>query len=70
MPGNIISINDWAEFYVGDSKMNKLAIFLGKYGFPENKEAKEFLETEEVEYRTTRNYPSEHVKLVRPKIVS
>jgi len=70
MPGNIISINDWAEFYVGDSRMNELAIFLGDVGFPENKEAKKFLEDEGVEYRTTRKFPSSHVRLVHPKIVA
>ena len=53
MPGNIISINDWAEFYVGDSKMSKLVKWLGRYGLPENKEAKEFLEAEKVECPTS-----------------
>ena len=68
MPGNIISINDWAEFYVGDSQMNELAKWLSEHGFPENKEATEFFETEKVTYRTTRNFPSNHVKSVRPEI--
>ena len=42
MPGNIISINDWAESYVGDSKMPELARALKQIGFPHNKEAKDF----------------------------
>lgn len=44
MPANIISINNWAEFYVGDSQMPKLAKWLKEHGFPENKEANDFLE--------------------------
>lgn len=32
MPGNIISINDWREYYVGDSKMPRLLKWLDKYG--------------------------------------
>ena len=51
MPANIIKINDTMEFYVGDSEMNNLATFLGKHGFPENKEAVKFLDDEGVEYR-------------------
>ena len=43
MPGNIIQINGVSEFYVGDSKMNDLLIFLRDHGHPENKEAKDIL---------------------------
>lgn len=73
MPGNIVSINDWAEFYVGDSKMDKVISCLMGYGLPENKAAKGLLKTEvePLEYKyTTRRQPSNHVKLVRPKITA
>ena len=43
MPANIIQINGVSEFYVGDSKMNDLLIFLRDNGHPENKEAEEIL---------------------------
>ena len=43
MAGNIIKINDYAEFYVGDSKMEKLIKFLKENGIPENDEAKNII---------------------------
>lgn len=43
MPGNTVSINNYAEFYVGDSRMPELIKFLKEKGFPENKGAKEIL---------------------------
>ena len=46
MPANIITINNWAEFYIGDSQMNELARWLGEHGFPENKEARQLLKSE------------------------
>ena len=67
MLGNIISINDWAEFYIGDSKMGGLATFLAENGLPENKEAKEFIKQEGIKV-TTRNEPSNYVKRVQPEI--
>lgn len=73
MPGNIVSINDWAEFYIGDSRMSKVIACLSKYGFPENEAAKGLLKTEvePVEYKyTTRRQPSNHVTLVHPKIAT
>ena len=33
MPGNIISINQVPQYYVGDSKIERLTEFLEKYGF-------------------------------------
>ena len=44
MPSNTIQINGVSEFYVGDSKMNDLLIFLRDNGHPKNKEAKKILE--------------------------
>lgn len=32
MPGNIITINGVIEYYVGDSKMDRLIEYLDKYG--------------------------------------
>jgi len=42
MPGNIIIINNSSdlEWYVGDSKMEKLIRFLDKIGFKTNDESK------------------------------
>ena len=43
MPANEIQINGVSKFYLGDSKMNDLLIFLRDNGQPENDEAKEIL---------------------------
>lgn len=37
MPGNIISINDSIEYYVGDSKMPKVIQCLKENGFKEKR---------------------------------
>ena len=37
MPANIITINDWKQYYVGDSKMDELLNWLNKNGFEEKK---------------------------------
>jgi hypothetical protein len=39
MPGNIITINDSIEYYVGDSKMDELLEWLSENGFKEEKKA-------------------------------
>jgi len=38
MPGNIITINNADEWYVGDSKMYELLEWLNKKGFKEEKQ--------------------------------
>ncbi len=48
MPGNIVSINNWAEYYVGDSKMPKLIRYLNAIGLPENKEARKLKESQKI----------------------
>lgn len=35
MPGNIIKVNDWKQWYVGDSKMEELLDWLDKNGYKE-----------------------------------
>ena len=35
MPGNLVNINNSIEFYVGDSKMDRLLRLLKKIGFQE-----------------------------------
>jgi len=73
MPGNIISINDWADFYVGDSKMSGLIAYLDEQGLPENEAAKELLQEEKGEIPIasiiiTRKQLAKHVRKVRPGI--
>lgn len=51
MPGNIIVVNDWAKFYVGDSKMSDLMAYLEDKGFGENKVAKKLIKDRKEELR-------------------